>query len=233
MDQPLNILEEDDKLVCVDKPAGLETWSERGGESAAILLAHRIPKLRDLGAERRFGAVHRLDKDTSGVLLFAKTVPTYEFLQEQFRIRSVEKRYLCLVTGVLKQDAGEVQGPMGRSPNDRRKRKLFLPGEPGSEGKRDSLTQYRILERLPGFTLVEAHPKTGRTHQLRVHFSSLGHPLAGDALYGFKGQRPPHGLTRQFLHASLLAFPDEKRVRRTCEAPLPDDLKRVIQSLRT
>ena len=197
------IIYEDDDLLVIDKPAGM--------------VVDDIPR-----------RVHRLDKDTSGILLVAKNDKALEFFQKQFKERKVEKKYLCLVVGNLKNKEGEIKTLLGRSPKDRRKQKVFLPQEPGALGKREAITNYKVLERFKNYDLIEVEPKTGRKHQIRAHFSYLGHPIAGDKLYGFKNQLCPKGLKRQFLHASYLKIkmPDEKIKEFRLE--LPEDLKSVI-----
>ena len=197
------IIYEDDDLLVIDKPAGM--------------VVDDIPR-----------RVHRLDKDTSGILLVAKNDKALEFFQKQFKERRIKKKYLCLVVGNLKNKEGEIKTLLGRSPKDRRKQKVFLPQEPGALGKREAITNYKVLERFKNYDLIEVEPKTGRKHQIRAHFSYLGHPIAGDKLYGFKNQLCPKGLKRQFLHASYLKIkmPDEKIKEFRLE--LPEDLKSVI-----
>ena len=199
----MRVIYEDENLQVLDKPAGIDV--------------DNIPR-----------RVHRLDKDTSGILLVAKNDKALEFFQKQFKERKVEKKYLCLVVGNLKNKEGEIKTLLGRSPKDRRKQKVFLFGEPGALGKREAITNYKVLERFKNYDLIEVEPKTGRKHQIRAHFSYLGHPIAGDKLYGFKNQLCPKGLKRQFLHASYLKIkmPDEKIKEFRLE--LPEDLKSVI-----
>ena len=199
----MRVIYEDEYLQVLDKPAGIDVAN--------------IPR-----------RVHRLDKDTSGILLVAKNDKALEFFQKQFKERKVEKKYLCLVVGNLKNKEGEIKTLLGRSPKDRRKQKVFLPQEPGALGKREAITNYKVLERFKNYDLIEVEPKTGRKHQIRAHFSYLGHPIAGDKLYGFKNQLCPKGLKRQFLHASYLKIkmPDEKIKEFRLE--LPEDLKSVI-----
>ena len=209
----LNILFENATLQVVDKPAGIDIE-----EVQEMLL-------------KGFSPAHRLDKDTSGVLLIAKTKDALEFLQAQFKARKIQKTYLCLVEGSLEQQEGEIVTLLGRSPNDRRKQKVFLPGEPGSERKREASSQYRVLKHYQGYTFLEVKPKTGRKHQIRVHLSYLGHPIAGDRLYGFKNQQVPKGLKRQFLHAHSLrlTMPSGKVKEFTSE--LPADLNTVLEKI--
>ena len=201
------ILYEDSDLLVIDKPAGMVTDD--------------IPR-----------RVHRLDKDTSGILLIAKNDKTLEFLQKEFKEGRVIKKYLALVVGKLKAKEGVIETLIGRSPKDGRKQKVYFPHEPGTEGKRKTKTEYKVLKEFKEFTLIEVEPKTGRKHQIRTHFAYLGHPIAGDKLYGFKNQPRPKNLKRQFLHASYLKIklPDGEEKEFNCD--LPKDLKEVLKNLK-
>ena len=201
------IIYEDDDLLVIDKPAGM--------------VVDDIPR-----------RVHRLDKDTSGILLVAKNDKALEFFQKQFKERKVEKKYLCLVVGNLKNKEGEIKTLLGRSPKDRRKQKVFLPQEPGALGKREAITNYKVLERFKNYDLIEVEPKTGRKHQIRAHFSYLGHPIAGDKMYGFKNQPCPRNLKRQFLHASYLKIKLANGEFKEFNSELPSDLKLCLQNLK-
>jgi len=209
---PLKILYEDATLLVVDKPPGLT--------------------IEQIEKELRHRPAHRLDKDTSGILLVAKTPETLERLQKQFQERRVVKRYVCLVEGNLKEDEGAIHTLLSRSPADRRKQRTFPLSEP-RKGRREALTEWRVRKRFEGspakeasYALLEVIPKTGRKHQVRAHMASLGHPIAGDRLYGFKNQRIPQGLTRQFLHASYLKIGNLE-----CSSELPPDLQTVLDNL--
>jgi 23S rRNA pseudouridine1911/1915/1917 synthase len=202
----MQIIYEDENLLVYNKPAGVNV--------------ENIP-LR----------VHRLDKDTSGILLVAKNEKALEFLQKQFKERTVEKKYLALVVGNLKNESGVIETLLGRSPKDRRKQKVFLFHEPKAKGKRLAITKYRVLERFKEFALIEVEPKTGRKHQIRVHMAHLGHPIAGDKLYGFKNQPCPKGLKRQFLHASYLKIKLPSGKIKEFHSPLPKELKMVVLQL--
>jgi len=197
------IIYEDENIIVLDKPAGVN--------------ADDIPR-----------RVHRLDKDTSGILLVAKNDKTLEFLQKQFQDRTVEKKYIALVVGNLKNESGVIETLLGRSPKDRRKQKVFLPHDPKAKGKREAVTKYKVLKRYGEFTLVEIEPKTGRKHQIRAHMAYLGHPIAGDKLYGFKNQPCPRGLIRQFLHASYLKIKLPNGKIKKFHSPLPEELKIVL-----
>jgi len=211
----LNILFENATLQVVDKPDGIDIE-----EIQALLPAGFTP-------------AHRLDKDTSGVLLVAKNQETLDFLQQQFQKRRVQKIYLCLIEGSMDQKEEIVETLLSRSPNDRRKQKVFLPGEPGAEGKREAVTHYRTEEQYKGYTFLKVQPKTGRKHQIRVHLAHLGHPIAGDKLYGFKDQKIPRGLKRQFLHAYSLTLTLPDGTKETFTSPLPQELQSVLDNLKT
>ncbi len=194
---------EDDDIWVIDKPAGVNSDNFKG-------------------------RVHRLDKDTSGVLLIAKNEKTLIFLQKQFKTREVEKKYLALIVGNLKNNQGKIETLIGRAPKDRKKQKVYLSTEPEADGKREAATEYKIKERFDDYTLLEVSPKTGRKHQIRCHLAYLGHPIAGDKMYGFKNQICPKELKRQFLHASYLKIkmPDAKY--KEFKSELPDDLKSCL-----
>src|SRR5687767_3018008 len=174
---PLRVAFEDDHVLVVDKPAGMVTHpgaGQRTGTLAAAALAH-APSIAGVGGPRRPGVVHRLDKGTSGLLVIAKTAAAYESLVAQLHRRTVTRRYIAVVHGRVTQDAGVVDAPLGRHPHDRKRMAVQRRGK----GKR-AVTRWRVLERFPAFTLIEARLETGRTHQIRVHMASIGHPVAGD-----------------------------------------------------
>ena len=227
----LKIIYEDDRLIVVDKPAGITVWREGMSqeETIASLLVGQFPELESLGEERRYGLAHRLDKDTSGILLVAKTKEAFDQLQEQFAARKVEKRYICLVEGTLKEEQRLIHTLLGRSSADRRKQRAYpLDGRPldKARGLREAITEWKTLKRFAQYTLLEVTPKTGRKHQIRAHMASLGRPVAGDKLYGFKNQRVPEGLNRHFLHASFLKIEGKEFA-----SPLPQDLQTVLEKL--
>jgi len=203
----VKIIYEDDNLLVIDKPAGV--------------VADEIPR-----------RIHRLDKDTSGILLVAKNDKALEFLQKQFKEREVKKKYLALVAGNLKKEEGVIETLIGRSPGDRRKQKVYLPGEPNAQEKRKAVTEYKVLQRFENYTLIKVEPKTGRKHQIRTHLAYLGHPVAGDKLYGFKNQPRPEGLKRQFLHASYLKVKLPNGKTKEFKSELPNELKLCLQNLK-
>jgi 23S rRNA pseudouridine1911/1915/1917 synthase len=225
---PLSIVYEDSDLMVVDKPAGMIVHPSAGhmrGTLAHAVLGHD-PRIEGVGFEQRPGIVHRLDKETSGLIVVAKNDRAHRDLQRQFKARTVEKTYLALLDGRPPTDRGRIEAPIGRDPRDR-KRMGVVPLDLG----REAVTEYRVLEKFQAHTLVEARPRTGRTHQIRVHFAFLGCPVAGDTVYGRKRSTVP--LRRHFLHAAWLAFDlPGGRGRRTFEAPLPSELEAALADLR-
>jgi 23S rRNA pseudouridine1911/1915/1917 synthase len=225
---PIRIVHADAQIVVADKPAGMPSHPLKPGETgtAANALVGRFPELAAVGpAAREGGLVHRLDADTSGLLLAARTEPAHAMLRAQFTARSVEKGYLALVAGEL-HAGGEIDVPLAHDPNDPRKvRPASDPEWAEAHGARSALTRFAPIERRAGFTLVEVEIATGVLHQIRAHLAFIGHPLAGDALYG--GPSLP-GLRRHFLHAARLGFlhPDGTKAR--FASPLPDDLASVV-----
>ncbi|HXS96447.1 MAG TPA: RluA family pseudouridine synthase [Candidatus Limnocylindrales bacterium] len=200
---PLAILYEDADLVAVDKPAGMAVHAGAGIHSGTLVnaLLHRFGALSGVGGELRPGIVHRLDRFTSGVLLVAKNDAAHHRLAEQFAGRQVEKIYLTLVHGRVQQERGRIERPIARDPVHRTRMTARL-----AEG-RAAWSEYRVLQRFEGFTYLEVRIGTGRTHQIRVHLSSIGHPVAGDTLYGAAATvpgRPPLG--RYFLHSHRIRF---------------------------
>ena len=214
-DLPVDVLYEDAAVIAVNKPAGLVVHAGAGVHEGTLVnrLVHRFASLSQLGGEMRPGIVHRLDKDTSGVLLVARTDAAHRALAAQFAGRTVEKTYLALVHGSLRADSGRITKPIARDPVRRTRMTARLASG------REALTDYRVRKRFEKFTYLEVRIGTGRTHQIRVHLASLGHPVAGDRLYG----APP--AQRLFLHAWRIGFMSpatEERV--TVEAPLPAEL---------
>ena len=226
-DIPLDIVYQDGELLVVDKPAGLSVHPGPGHPSHTLVnaLLSICPDLKGIGGELRPGIIHRLDKDTSGLVVVAKSAGAHRRISEQMKERSVHKVYLALISGRVKPEEGTVDGPVGRDPRNRKRMAVVAGG-------RDASTGYKALRYFAhesdAYTLVEATPKTGRTHQIRVHFSAVGHPLVGDSLYG---RRSPL-LGRQFLHAHRLGF-RHPSIGRYMEftSPLPAELRSVIEVL--
>jgi len=285
----LKIIYEDNNLLVVDKPAGVPVFKEGnvsgkvpGGEpcrTMADYLVEKYPELKKNGPPR-YGIIHRLDKNTSGILLIAKNYESLIFFQKQFSAavppvggtsafnkssadrladrknrnleKKVEKRYIALVVGNVKKDSGIIETLIGRSPKNGKKQKVFLAGEPGTQNKRQAITEYNVLEkftqsnnsakggiaakrhltRVNNYTLLEVIPKTGRKHQIRCHLAFINHPIAGDKVYGFKNQPTPAGLTRHFLHASYLRVELPNKETKEFESGLPEDLTKVLEKLK-
>jgi len=230
---PLSIIYEDSDLVVVDKPAGMTVHVGAGVRSGTLVnaLLHHIGKLSTVGGELRPGIVHRLDKLTSGLIVVAKSDFAHRHLAAQFKSRAVRKTYTVLVHGRVKDNSGLIDKPIGRDPVRRVRMKV------GGLGAREALTLYRVVRRFPQFTLLEVEPRTGRTHQIRVHFASVGHPIVGDTLYGAPryvqlGSRETPTLSRNFLHASRLEFRQPRREELLrLHSPLPDELERFLRVL--
>jgi len=227
---PLSIVYEDDHVLVVDKPAGMVVHPGAGrsqGTLAAAILAH-APTIAGVGGPRRPGIVHRLDKDTSGLLVVAKTQLAYDDLVAQLAARTVTRRYVAVVHGRVRAAEGVVDAAIGRHPTDRVKMAI----RPAGRGKR-AVTRYRVLERFADFTFLEARLETGRTHQIRVHLASLGHPVVGDSVYGKPRARSPIPIDGYALHAAALAFVHPVfRKAIECTAPIPERIERLVSHLR-
>ncbi len=225
---PLQIIFENNDLLVIDKPAGMVVHPALGHASGTLVnavLGHD-PNLEGIGGQERPGIVHRLDKDTSGLIVIAKTEAAMRWLTAQFKNRRVEKTYLALVDGAPPTPTGRVEAPIGRDPHNR-KNMAVVRAEKG----REAVSEYKTLENFSQHTLLEFHPHTGRTHQIRVHCAFLGCPIVGDTAYGRRKLSLP--LSRQFLHAWRLkiTLPGESAPR-TFEAPLPPELQSILQGLR-
>lgn len=223
---PLDVVYQDDEVVVVNKPAGMVVHPAAGHPSGTLVnaLLSRLPQLALVGGERRPGIVHRLDKDTSGLIVVALTEEARLALKAQFQERSVQKSYLALTDGLVSPPEGTVEAPIGRNRRDRKRMAVVQGGRPAE-------TAYRTLETFDAHTLLEANPRTGRTHQIRVHLAFLGCPLAGDQVYGRRKRTIP--LRRHFLHAHRLAFclPGSGQ-EISLSAPLPAGLNNVLDWLR-
>jgi 23S rRNA pseudouridine1911/1915/1917 synthase len=215
---PLDVLYEDEWLLVINKPAGLVVHPAPGhwhGTLVSALLHHWQGPRTGLDPARP-GIVHRLDKDTSGLLVIAKDTETLAELARQFRNREVEKQYVAAVSGRLPRASGTIAAPIGRNPVHRKRMAV-------RQGGREALTTYEVIARFADITFVQLHPKTGRTHQLRVHLAAIGHPIVGDVVYG--RQRQPRRMMRQALHAERLRFRHPRTgVTMNMTAPWPDDL---------
>jgi 23S rRNA pseudouridine1911/1915/1917 synthase len=224
-DIPLDIVYEDEDLIVVNKPAGLVVHPAPGHEEGTLVnaLLARFPELRDPTGQMRPGIVHRLDKDTSGLMVVGKTATAMANLQAQFKHHTAVKRYLLLVCGNLGEDKGIIDAPIARDAFNRQRMSVRADG-------REATTEFSVRERFDAHTLVDAQIHTGRTHQLRVHFAFIGHPVAGDTIYG-RCKAP--GLSRQFVHSYQLGLRSLRDSSWTeFEVDLAEDLKGVIETLR-
>lgn len=221
---PLDIVYEDDDVIVVNKPAGMVVHPSPGHPNHTLVnaLLYHSP-LSTINGTYRPGIVHRIDKDTSGLLMVAKNDNAHRSLAAQLKNKTNLREYIALVHGVIKQDKGVIDAPIGRSPKDRKRQAIVADG-------RHAVTHYQVLERYLNYTLISCWLETGRTHQIRVHMKSIGHPLAGDPLYGPRKTIAGSG---QFLHAKKLGFRHPVTGKQLVfEAPLPDDFQRVINRLR-
>ena len=223
---PLTIIYQDGDIIVLDKPAGLTVHPAPGHPSGTLVnaLLAACPDLRGIAGTLRPGIVHRLDKDTSGLMVVAKNDRAQRALQRQLKDRDVRKTYLALVRGVPAPREGTIAAPIGRHPKNRKKMAVVADG-------REATTRYRVREEIAGgqYSLLEVEPVTGRTHQIRVHLAAVGHPVVGDATYG----RPSAVVGRQFLHADKLAFAMPLGGRTVeFESPLPADLREALSQLR-
>ena len=225
-DVPFQVIYEDLSMIVLDKPAGVVVHPAPGSESGTLVngLLARYPELRDEAGDLRPGIVHRLDRDTSGLIVVGRTAAATADLQRQMQSRTTEKHYLLLVRGNISEDEGLIDAPIGRDPRHRQRMAVRAGG-------RQAQTRFTVRERFGDWTLVEALLLTGRTHQLRVHFASIGHPVAGDTTYG--PGRPPAGLSRQFVHSHVLKLrsPHDKQ-ERSFTAELPSNLTDALDRLR-
>ena len=225
-DIPLVILYEDEDVIAIDKPAGMVVHPAVGHSRGTLVNAilWHFPGLEGVGEGGRPGIVHRLDKDTSGIILVAKNPRAHRHLQAQFKDRTISKTYLALVHGHLKHSQGLIDAPIGRHARHR-KRMAVVPAHKGREAQ----TEYEVVAYYDLNTLAAAHPLTGRTHQIRVHFASLGHPVVGDVVYG---RRDVYRLGRHFLHAHRIRFrrPADESVVELL-SPLPPELQALLDSL--
>ena len=224
---PVTVIFQDFDLMVVDKPAGLTVHPAPGHPTGTLVnaLLAIAPDLKGISGTLRPGIVHRLDKDTSGLIIIAKNDRAMRALQRQLKDREVHKTYLALVHGVPKPPQGVIEAPVGRHPKNRKKMAVVAGG-------RESQTRYRVREEIAGgrYALLEVEPVTGRTHQIRVHMAALGHPIVADAVYGKRSEV----LGRQFLHAWKLAFAMPLGGREVeFESPLPLDLREALEALRS
>lgn len=227
-DIPLDIIFENEDLLVVNKPAGMVVHPAAGHDTGTLVHAvlGYAPDIEGIGGEERPGVVHRLDKETSGLILLAKNDRAHRWLQDQFRLRKVEKTYLALVDGAPPTPNGRVEAPIGRDPSHRKKMAVLPPGK-----GREAVSEYITLKAFENHTLLEFHPITGRTHQIRLHCTFLGCPIVGDKIYGHR--KVSLAIDRHFLHASVLKIIllGQKQPH-IFEAPLPEELQAILELLR-
>ena len=225
---PLDVCYEDADVIVVNKPKGLVVHPAPGhpdGTLVNALLAHCGDSLSGIGGERRPGIVHRIDKDTSGLIIAAKNDFAHASLAAQLKDHSLARTYVCIVCGNIREDSGVIDAPIGRHPADRKKMAVT------EKNSRSAVTHWRVLERFGGYTLVECRLETGRTHQIRVHMAYRGHPILGDMVYGHK--KPELGQDSQCLHARELTFVHPRSGERvTVSCGLPEYFTQLLQKLR-
>ena len=225
---PLDVCYEDADVIVVNKPKGLVVHPAPGhpdGTLVNALLAHCGDSLSGIGGERRPGIVHRIDKDTSGLIIAAKNDFAHASLAAQLKDHSLARTYVCIVCGNIREDSGVIDAPIGRHPADRKRMAVT------EKNSRSAVTHWRVLERFGGYTLVECRLETGRTHQIRVHMAYRGHPILGDMVYGHK--KPELGQDSQCLHARELTFVHPRSGERvTVSCGLPEYFTQLLQKLR-
>lgn len=235
----MKILYEDSNILAIDKPSGISVHSDGRIKEKTIAdwILKNYPKMKNVGEDETYeyknkkieikkpGIVHRLDRDTSGVLLLAKNKKIYQFLKKQFQDREIKKIYIAIVSGALKNDRGIINKAIGRSPKDFRR---YLAGRGARGEMREAVTQYRVLKRLPGFTVLEVRPKTGRTHQIRVHMKYINHPVACDSLYN-PGAPCPKGIKRMALHAKSIELKNLKGETIKVASPTPEEFEKLLK----
>ena len=233
----LDIIFENNNFLVINKPAGLTVHPGHCQKEEPTLvqaLIYYYPEIKKVGEDAsRPGLVHRLDKDTSGLMVIAKNNPTFRALKEQFQNHQVEKSYLALVWGRVKQNFGTINFPLTRSSNPLKRKAIISPANLNPTKKiKTASTHFKVVKRFKNFTLLEVFPKTGRTHQIRVHLAALGYPVVGDKQYGFKNKDSRLPLKRQFLHAASLRF-SLGNENFKFEAELPPELKEFLDCLKS
>lgn len=235
------VVYEDDDILVLNKPAGMSVHGDGKTEEDTLAdwVVENYPKMKKVGEHIKIegskkvilrpGIVHRLDKDTSGVMILAKKEPMFKYLKRQFHDRKINKMYSVLVAGIFKESSGMIDKPIGRSGKDFRAR---MTGSSARGEMRDAITYYKIVEKFEDYSFIEARPKTGRTHQIRVHMKSIGRPIACDKLYG-GGDKCPEGLDRVALHASSIELKMPGGIPKKFEAPLPKDFQKALANLRS
>ncbi len=230
IDSVIKIIYQDSDFLVVNKPAKMLVYSPAPKEKSLIKeLSQQQPLLTKVGQQPRYGIVHRLDKEASGIVLVAKNDRTLSFFQKQFQERKVGKKYYALVWGTVKPTKGILKDLIGRSKQDFRKQKIFLPHSPLSINKRTAESTYRLIRQFIGCALLEVTIKTGRRHQIRIQLTERNHPLVGDKLYGFKDQNQKQ--PRLFLHGFFLKIKLPNGEEKSFNSPLPLQLKNILLCL--
>ncbi|MBE6984486.1 MAG: RluA family pseudouridine synthase [Ruminococcaceae bacterium] len=227
-DIALDVVYEDEDLLVVNKPKGLVVHPAAGHEDGTLvnaLLHHCGDSLSGINGEKRPGIVHRIDMDTTGLLIVAKNDFAHQHLSDQLKDHTLSRTYECIVRGGFKTDSGTVNAPIGRHPTDRKRMAVTM------KNSREAVTHWRVLERFGQYTHVQCRLETGRTHQIRVHMAHIGHPIAGDPIYGVK--KPELGLTSQCLHAKELTFIHPRTQKKiTVFCPLPEEFESALKKLK-
>ncbi len=226
---PLDVVSEDASVIVINKPHGMVVHPAAGNFSGTMVnaLLYHCKDLSGIGGVERPGIVHRLDKDTSGLLMVAKDDRSHQMLTKQLRDRTIVKKYIAIVDGVIKENSGTIDKEIGRHAKDRKKMSTI------TKKGRESVSKFKVLKRFSNASLIEVVLKTGRTHQIRVHLSSIGYPVLGDKVYGGKKVRSTESIIkRQALHAALLGFHHPKTEKYLeFDSPLPDDMQEAIKIL--
>ncbi len=226
----LKIIFENKNLLVINKPAGINVHPAFPGQKNTLVdqILKEYPEIKKVGEDSlRPGIIHRLDKDTSGLLIIAKNNQAFNFLKQQFQNRKIIKKYLALVHGQVKENRGTITKSISLSKKDHKKRTPLLTNK-----SQKAWTEYKVIKRYKDYTLLKAFPKTGRTHQIRIHLASIGHPICRDKQYQFKRQKNPTNLTHQFLHAEYLKFESLNGKIIELESSLPKDLAQVLNNLK-
>lgn len=229
----INIIYEDEDIIVIDKPSGLLTHPKNKldkSENVVSWLLGKYPSIKDVGEDKiRPGIVHRLDKETSGLLLIAKNQKSFEYLKKLFQERKIQKTYIALVHGKLKNKRGVIETPLGKLGT---KQTIRIYGKRQLKEK-NAITEYKVLEEYNDYSLLQLMPKTGRTHQIRVHLKSIGHPIVCDPLYSGKHHICPPELGRLFLHASKISFLSPSGKALVIENDLPSELANFLEFLKS
>ncbi|MDI6777791.1 MAG: RNA pseudouridine synthase [Patescibacteria group bacterium] len=227
----MKIIFQNKDFVVIDKPTGLAVHPGIGISEKTLVdfLVEKFPEMRDVGDDKinRPGIIHRLDRETSGVMIAARNQKTFEYLKNLFKNRKVEKKYMALVHGKLKKKTGRIKGEMGRSKRDFRKQSLAR-GKVKVRKERYSLTYYKVMKEYDDYSLLEVSPKTGRMHQIRVHLHSIGHPVVGDEKYAFKKYKKQK-YPRMFLHANSISFTGWDSKPYFFKSELPEEFRKIAQ----